>query len=122
MSSVSQHTIRQLKLIVPGGVLVWYFDALKEFWKALHSEADWGRCVQMSSWWFVLLPDVKSRTVTLASLLAGCTTISLFIYVLLTPWIRGVEPDVCGKHSLALSMLTISCSIARGGNLGYYPP
>ncbi|THV07414.1 hypothetical protein K435DRAFT_643451 [Dendrothele bispora CBS 962.96] len=95
MSSLSQHTLRQLKLIVPGGGLVWYLDALNEFWMALHSETDWG------------------RTLALASLFTGCTTISLFIYVLLTPWIRGVEPDYrswreSGILSSVIPMLTTS--------------
>ncbi|KAI3614924.1 hypothetical protein WG66_017011 [Moniliophthora roreri] len=74
--SPSQHTIRQLKLIIPGGAVVYYFGTLIEFWGILRGDGeDWG------------------RTAAFGALTLGCTTIALFIYVLLTPWIRGVEPD-----------------------------
>ncbi|EEB93783.1 hypothetical protein MPER_07518, partial [Moniliophthora perniciosa FA553] len=74
--SPSQHTLRQIKLIVLAGAVVYYFGTLIEFWGILGGDGeDWG------------------RTAALGALTLGCTTIALFIYVLLTPWIRGVEPD-----------------------------
>ena len=43
----------------------------------------------------------------MAALFAGCMTIVLFILILLTPWIRGVEPDVreTERQSLANGQL-----------------
>ncbi|KAF9267776.1 hypothetical protein L218DRAFT_893888 [Marasmius fiardii PR-910] len=74
--STLQHTLRQFKLIIPGGATVFYFDTLVEFGRILqHEGEDWG------------------RTSAFGALILGLMTISLFIYVLLTPWIRGVEPD-----------------------------
>ncbi|KAG7089561.1 hypothetical protein E1B28_011233 [Marasmius oreades] len=76
MAPSLQHILRQFKLIVPGGAAVYYFGTLMEFWRILqHEGEDWG------------------RTSAFGALILGCTTILLFIYVLLTPWIRGVEPD-----------------------------
>lgn len=38
----------------------------------------------------------------LAGLGLGFTTIALFVYVLLTPLLMGVEPDVCGTFPHAV--------------------
>ncbi|KAH7873735.1 uncharacterized protein C8R40DRAFT_354222 [Lentinula edodes] len=89
---VSSHTFRQLKLIVPGGLITYYFGTLQEFWTIIQSGAG---------------------STALAALLSGCTTIGLFIFVLLTPWIRGVEPDFrvwrkSGILSSVIPLLTTS--------------
>lgn len=41
----------------------------------------------------------ENRTIALIALGHGLTTIALFVYVLLTPWIKGVEPNVRISHS-----------------------
>jgi hypothetical protein len=35
------------------------------------------------------------RTAAVTSLALGLVIIVLFLYVLLVPWIRGIEPNVC---------------------------
>ncbi|KAF9468097.1 hypothetical protein BDZ94DRAFT_1247174 [Collybia nuda] len=72
----TQHTLRQLKLVVPGGAITYYLKTLHEFWRIAQGEGgSWG------------------RTIAFVALGHGLTTIALFIYVLLTPWIKGVEPN-----------------------------
>jgi len=75
----SRHTLRQLKFIVPGGLICLYLGIHEEFWQIVgsveRSPAGWG------------------RTAAISSLGLGITTIALFMYVLLTPWIQGVEPN-----------------------------
>ncbi|KAJ3876500.1 hypothetical protein F5051DRAFT_411310 [Lentinula edodes] len=92
---VSSHTFRQLKLIVPGGFIAYYFGTLQEFWTIIQSGAG------------------LARSTALAALLSGCTTIGLFVFVLLTPWLRGVEPDFrvwrkSGILSSVIPLLTTS--------------
>ncbi|KAJ4477227.1 hypothetical protein J3R30DRAFT_191801 [Lentinula aciculospora] len=92
---VSSHTLRQLKLIVPGGVIAYHFGTLHEFWTIIQSGAG------------------LARSIALATLFSGCMTIALFIFVLLTPWIRGVEPDFrvwreSGVLSSVIPLLTAS--------------
>ncbi|KAG5720220.1 hypothetical protein E4T56_gene3331 [Termitomyces sp. T112] len=71
----AQHAIRQLKLVLPGGVITYYLGTLHEFWRVTQFKDSWG------------------RTAAFGALVLGITTIMLFIYVLLTPWIKGVEPN-----------------------------
>ncbi|KAF5382098.1 hypothetical protein D9615_004334 [Tricholomella constricta] len=71
-----QHTVRQLKLVIPGGAITYYLGTLHEFWRITQAGATWG------------------QTAAFGALGLGLTTIVLFIYVLLTPWIKGVEPNV----------------------------
>jgi hypothetical protein len=43
----AQHTLRQLKLVVPGGAITYYLATLQEFWRIAQGEGgSWGRCVQ----------------------------------------------------------------------------
>ncbi|KAG6908337.1 hypothetical protein DXG01_005248 [Tephrocybe rancida] len=69
------HAIRQLKLVLPGGVVTYYLGTLHEFWQITQREGSWG------------------QTAAFGALGLGVTTIALFIYVLMTPWIKGVEPN-----------------------------
>ncbi|KAJ3752839.1 hypothetical protein EV360DRAFT_54509 [Lentinula raphanica] len=92
---ISSHTRRQLKLVVPGGAIAYHFGTLQEFWKIIQSDAG------------------LARSIALAALASGCTTIALFIFVLLTPWLRGVEPDFrvwreSGILSSVIPLLTTS--------------
>jgi len=48
-----------------------------------------------------VLTTVLYRLVASAASLLGLTTVSLFVYVLLLPWITGEEPDV--RHSCFFS-------------------
>ncbi|KAE9400200.1 hypothetical protein BT96DRAFT_881478 [Gymnopus androsaceus JB14] len=89
------HTLRQLKLIVPGGAIAYHFGTLQDFWTVVQSGSGLG------------------RSTALAALFAGCMTIVLFILILLTPWIRGVEPDFrlwreSGILSSIIPLLTMS--------------
>lgn len=43
----AQHTLRQLKLVVPGGAITYYLKTLHEFWRIAQGEGgSWGRFVQ----------------------------------------------------------------------------
>ncbi|KAJ3734330.1 hypothetical protein DFJ43DRAFT_1064749 [Lentinula guzmanii] len=95
LMNTSSHTLRQIKLILPGGAIAYYFGTLQEFWTIIRSDAG------------------LARSTALAALFSGCTTIALFIFVLLTPWIRGVEPDFrewreSGILSSVIPLLTTS--------------
>jgi hypothetical protein len=92
----SQHTLRQLKLIVPGVVITYFLGTLHELWGVYHG--------QVGSW---------PRSAALIFLANGVITIGLFIYVLLTPLIKGVEPDFrswrqSGLLSRVIPVLTAS--------------
>ncbi|RDB25812.1 hypothetical protein Hypma_006550 [Hypsizygus marmoreus] len=91
-----QHTLRQLKLVVPGGAITYYLGTLQEFWRITQgAEGSW------------------ARTAALGALGHGLVTIALFIYILLTPWIKGVEPNYrswreSGVLSSVIPILTMS--------------
>ncbi|KAF8656184.1 hypothetical protein AX16_002624 [Volvariella volvacea WC 439] len=70
------HTWSQLKLVIPGGAITYFLGTIQEFSRLLD---------QTSSSW--------ARTVALVAMAHGAATVALFIYVLLTPWLKGVEPD-----------------------------
>ncbi|KAJ7274419.1 hypothetical protein B0H12DRAFT_1006926 [Mycena haematopus] len=91
----SSHILRQLQLVVPGGVITWYLDTISHLAAASANVGSWG------------------RTGTLASLALGVLTVTLFIYILLTPWIHNVTPDFrswreSGVLSSVIPMLTFS--------------
>ncbi|PPQ66559.1 hypothetical protein CVT24_007124 [Panaeolus cyanescens] len=70
------HTIRQLKLVLPGWAITYYLGTLHNFWYILQGNG--------GSW---------AQTAALASSGLGITTVALFIYVLLIPWLTGEEPN-----------------------------
>ncbi|KAJ7475833.1 hypothetical protein FB451DRAFT_1244922 [Mycena latifolia] len=93
----SSHALRQLQLVVPGGVLTYYLKTIHHLSAALAS-------ADASSW---------GRTATQASLSLGVLTVALFIYILLTPWIHSVTPDFrswreSGLLSSVIPILTFS--------------
>jgi len=71
---LSSHTLKQLKFVLPGGVVTYVLGTLARFWRLVESNG-WAR---MSAW---------------TSLTCGLATIGLFLYLLLVPWIRGVQPN-----------------------------
>ncbi|KAJ7104172.1 hypothetical protein B0H15DRAFT_808851 [Mycena belliarum] len=92
------HALRQLQLVVPGGLLTYYLGTIQHISDALASTDD------VDSW---------GRTATLASLSLGVLTVALFIYILLTPWIHSVAPDFrswreSGLLSSVIPILTFS--------------
>jgi len=115
-STLSQHVLRQLQLVIPGAAVSYYLGTIQEFWRIAEGGA--------GGW---------SRTAALGSLGLGLTTISLFIYVLLTPWIKGIEPNYrswreSGFLSSIIPLLTASIVVGwlllvmilgQWSNLGY---
>jgi len=105
------HTIRQLKLLVPSIVVTYYLGTLHDFAGLLRGEA--GYWPQLSAYGASFL---------------GITTIALFIYVLLLPWISGEEPDYktwkeSGTLSGVIPLLTGSIAIGwvlSVGALGHW--
>jgi len=115
--STTQHTIRQLKLVVPGGAITYYLGTFQEFWQIVQgASGSWG------------------RTAALAALGHGLTTVALFVYLLMSPWITGVEPNYRSwKQSDTLSsvipVLTITIvigwlltvlTLGQWSSLGYW--
>ncbi|KAF8149967.1 hypothetical protein B0H34DRAFT_666562 [Crassisporium funariophilum] len=70
------HTLRQLKLVLPGAALTYYLGTVHDFLSILHGGG--------GSW-------AQTGAFTASGL--GIMTIALFIYVLLMPWISGEEPN-----------------------------
>ncbi|KAF8071970.1 hypothetical protein FPV67DRAFT_1483318 [Lyophyllum atratum] len=113
--NTAQHTLRQLKLVVPGSAITYYLGTFQEFWRITQSEGSWG------------------QTAAYGALGLGLTTIVLFIYVLLTPWIKGVEPNYrswreSGILSSVIPLLTTTIvigslllvlTLGQWSNLGY---
>jgi len=84
-----------------------------------------------------LLNDIElegwPRTAAVISLALGLSIVTLFLYVLLVPWIRGIEPNYrswreSGVLSSVIPVLTasivvgwslLSVTLARWSSLGY---
>ncbi|KAJ7650290.1 hypothetical protein FB45DRAFT_887494 [Roridomyces roridus] len=93
----SSHALRQLQLVVPGGAITHYLRTHEHLAAAL-ANSD---------------PESWGRTAAVASLAFGALTVLLFVYILLTPWIHGVQPDFrswreSGQLSSVIPMLTFS--------------
>src|ERR1700683_1410003 len=54
--SLSRHTLRQLKFVIPGGAITYYLGTHEVFWKMVNdmSWEGWGRCVKI----FLPLPSL----------------------------------------------------------------
>ncbi|TRM64224.1 hypothetical protein BD626DRAFT_491145 [Schizophyllum amplum] len=95
-SSWSQHTLRQLRFILPGGAAAYYLDLAQELQRVLlQGAAGWG------------------RTTALAGVGLGLLTVVMFLYVLIAPWMTGSEMDYAswqqdGTLSTVIPMLTVS--------------
>lgn len=110
------HIISQLKFVVPGGAITWYLDTIQEFQRVYDGVGGvWGR-------------NAAFGTLTL-----GLITIVLFIYVLLTPWLKGAEPNYeswrqSGTLSSVIPIMTstivvgfllLIVTLGRWSHLGY---
>jgi len=74
--SGAQHTLRQLQLVVPGGAITYYLGTFQEIWRIVQGAGgSWG------------------RTAAFGALGHGLATVVLFGYLLMSPWITGVEPN-----------------------------
>ncbi|KAF9557437.1 hypothetical protein CPC08DRAFT_640262 [Agrocybe pediades] len=73
----TEHMLRQLKLVLPGALITYYLGTLNDFWNILQGTGGaWARYALVSS-----------------SVGLGIVTVSLFLYVLLMPWLTGEEPN-----------------------------
>ncbi|KAG7451153.1 uncharacterized protein BT62DRAFT_883848 [Guyanagaster necrorhizus] len=100
----SQHQIRQLRLVIPGGLITYFIGT-----------ADLGQAREPLCGEYCSNANSKSlcRTAALSSLFLGVTTIVLFFYVMLTPWRKGEEPNFrlwrkSGLLSTVIPLLTFS--------------
>jgi len=116
-TSVSRHTLRQLKFVIPGAAITYYLGLYNVFRTIVEKEND----------------DAWGRSAALASLGLGLMTVLLFLYVLLVPLIRGIEPNFVswresGVLSKVIPVLTttiilgwslLSFTFGRYSDLGY---
>lgn len=115
----TEHTLRQLKLVIPGAAITYYLGTLDDFWKILQGfGGSWAQSVffllfstttlfsyiSFSSFChsFFIIPSLHSRLAGLGASGLGFITVTLFLYVLLMPWITGEEPNVC-RHLDSIS-------------------
>ncbi|EGN99268.1 hypothetical protein SERLA73DRAFT_73804 [Serpula lacrymans var. lacrymans S7.3] len=75
--SLSTHTLRQLKFVIPGTAITYYLDTYHVFLSLLTNNGS----------------DGWGSTFALGSLTLGGLVVVLFLYVLLVPWIRGIETN-----------------------------
>ncbi|KAK0204781.1 hypothetical protein DFS33DRAFT_1382678 [Desarmillaria ectypa] len=115
----SQHQIRQLRLVIPGGLITYFFGTWKEIWEIQQQEQTWGRRVKVlwGNYCSDADDDYLCRTVALSSLFLGLTTIMLFFYVMLTPWRKGEEPNFRSwrKSGLLSTVIPLLTSSIVGG-------
>ncbi|KAI0087324.1 hypothetical protein BDY19DRAFT_246186 [Irpex rosettiformis] len=78
IASLSRHTLRQLKFIIPGGLVTFWLNTHNAFWNIFTGDS------QNGSW---------ARTSAFLTVLLGVVTVSLFMYILLVPLIQGIRPD-----------------------------
>ncbi|KAF8972129.1 hypothetical protein BDZ97DRAFT_1650461 [Flammula alnicola] len=72
----TEHTLRQLKLVLPGVAITYYLGTLQDFWNILQGSG--------GSW---------AQLAGLGASGLGFTTVILFLYMLLMPWVTGEEPN-----------------------------
>lgn len=96
--SISSHTIRQLKFIIPGAAITYVFDTHRVFLGLLTRTDVEGLARSVSSIGFSVNIQALSRLFAIASTGMEGLVIILFLYVLLVPWIHSIEPDVGSFH------------------------
>lgn len=91
--NLSKHTLKQLKFVLPGGVVTYLLGTIAKLGQLLEDESRWARIYAQSS--------------------VGCgvITVGLFLYILLVPWLRGVRPNYSqwrqsGELSTVVPILT----------------
>ncbi|KAI0787953.1 hypothetical protein C8Q74DRAFT_1255015 [Fomes fomentarius] len=116
--SFSRHTLKQLKFVLPGGLLTYYYDSHNMLLRILSGEGG------VRSW---------GRFAARASLLSAAVTVSLFLYVLVLPLLQGEQPNYrhwrqSGVLSTVIPIMTASIvagwtllgyTIGRWSDLGY---
>ncbi|ETW83072.1 hypothetical protein HETIRDRAFT_315296 [Heterobasidion irregulare TC 32-1] len=114
-AQLSRHTLRQLRFVVPGGAVTYWLHTLEELRTMWYGARGW------------------SRPLVLTSVLSGLLTVTLFIYILLIPVIKGIPPNYrswrqSGELSSVIPILTASMIIGwsilsfllgRYSSLGY---
>ncbi|TFK72884.1 hypothetical protein BDN72DRAFT_266573 [Pluteus cervinus] len=102
----AQHVLRQLKLVIPGGAITYYLGTIHHFLDIVSTQSDsWG------------------STVARIALLNGLATITLFLYVLVIHWKKGVQPNYRSwRESGVLSLVipTLTASIVVGWMLSVF--
>ncbi|RDX42135.1 hypothetical protein K466DRAFT_575159 [Polyporus arcularius HHB13444] len=106
--SFSRHTLKQLKFVLPGGIVSYYLDSHNVLLRILSGEdgaQGWGRFAARMS------------------LLSAAVTISLFLYVLVLPLLQGEQPNYqhwrqSGVLSTVIPIMT--ASIVAGWSLLVY--
>lgn len=98
----TRHALRQLQFVIPGGAITFYLKTLAVLQRVWDSASgSWARCV--SSLIPFIFPDDPlfcanrvgiCRPLVLTSILSGLLTISLFLYILLIPVLKGIPPNV----------------------------
>ncbi|KAJ3506640.1 hypothetical protein NLJ89_g6757 [Agrocybe chaxingu] len=107
----TQHALRQLKLVLPGAVITYYLGTPNDFWSVLQGSG---------GFW--------AQTTAFAASCLGLTTIGLFLYVLIMPWLTGEEPNYqtwrdSGVLSSVIPLLTSSIVVGwllAVGTLGHW--
>ncbi|OSC99876.1 hypothetical protein PYCCODRAFT_1437849 [Trametes coccinea BRFM310] len=114
----SRHTLKQLKFVLPGGLITYYFESHNVFLHILRGDygaRGWGRFAAR------------------ISMLNAFLTVSLFLYVLILPLIQGEQPNYrhwrqSGVLSRVIPIMTASIvagwsllvyTFGRWSNLGY---
>ncbi|KAI5122302.1 hypothetical protein M0805_002378 [Coniferiporia weirii] len=90
---LSRHTLKQLKFVLPGGLVTYLLGTVARFWQLVEKGSGWAR--------------LYART----SLVCGLLTVVLFLYILLVPWLRGAKPNYSqwrqsGELSFVVPVLT----------------
>ncbi|EMD34077.1 hypothetical protein CERSUDRAFT_117590 [Gelatoporia subvermispora B] len=100
--SLSRHTLRQLKFVLPGGLITFWLGSHHQLWSIIKGEA------QVDHW---------ARLAALASLGSAIVTVALFSYILLVPLIQGQQPNYrrWREHGVLSSVIpTLTASIVLG--------
>lgn len=105
--SVSRHTLKQLKFILPGGLITYYLGSHAALWRIVNGEAHitgWGRYVSQGTIYLCHFTyDVGHSLAAYGSLGSAVLTVSLFMYILSIPLIQGQQPNVRAIHTKALN-------------------
>ncbi|EIM90918.1 uncharacterized protein STEHIDRAFT_118130 [Stereum hirsutum FP-91666 SS1] len=109
----TRHALRQLQFVIPGGAITFYLETLAVLQRVWDGAS--------GSW---------ARPLVLTSLLSGLLTISLFLYILLIPVLKGIPPNYrswreSGELSSVIPILTASMIIGwsfLSYTLGRYSP
>jgi len=107
---VSRHTIRQLEYILPGALITYFYGTISKFLQILSHEN-----LTQGGW--------LASNSALLSLALALLTVSLFVYILLLPLIKGEQPNYrswreSGPLSKVIPILT--ASIVLGWSLSVF--